>query len=134
MSRWWNSRAYDGNWDDGKLHDIVIGLTSLDSAEAMLDNSPIQMVNEGTLSHEDYPRTMPADSQTIFASKSDNAYYMVSSAFKVQRVAYSLNDIVIADFRAGVSQNNAGFFDVIAKTFHAGTGKFILGPNKKEEE
>ena len=78
------------------MHNIRIGMQSTSSAYSYLDETSISMTREGD--HTDL--TLPADSQTIFASKYNNQYYMKSSAYKVRRVAYSLNSSMLADFRA----------------------------------
>lgn len=118
QSRWWNSAANAGNWSDGNMHNIRIGMQSTSSAYSYLDETSISMTREGN--HTDI--TLPADSQTIFASKYDNQYYMMSSAYKVRRVAYSLNSNMLADFRAAKVYSQYGFYDVVSDVFHPAEG------------
>ena len=92
----------------------------------MLDDSNITIISEGSTSSQS--TSMPTDSQTIFGSKYDNAYYMVNSLFKVQRVAYALNNSILADFRAARKNDIYGFFDIVSNIFCPGTnGSFSYG-------
>lgn len=122
-TQFWNTSANRGNWRDGQFHAIEIGATSGTSATATVDNTSIPMtkVNGTDVS------TMPQDSQSIFATKYNNGFYLINKQYKVRRVAFALNGVILADFRAAEVGSNCGFYDIIAGVFHPGAGSFSKG-------
>ena len=123
LGRAWNNPAYAGSWDGGSFHVINVGAVSGSQISATLDGVDVGMslVSAGSFSD------LPTESQTIFASKADGGYYLLSSQYKVRRVAYKLDGVFLADFRAAAVNKIYGFYDVVGRKFAAGHGSLTAG-------
>lgn len=47
---------------------------------------------------------------------------MTNAIYKVRRVAFALNGVMLADFRAARVNGHYGFYDILNKTFSPGEG------------
>ncbi len=122
-AHFWNASSNVGNWNDGNIHNIEVGATGTNQVTASFDGSSIAMTRVGG----SIGGAIPNDTQAIFASKYNGAFYHVSSVFKIRRIAYLLDGILLSDFRAAEYGGEYGFYDEIAGVFHPATGGLISG-------
>ena len=122
-NQFWNSSGNNGNWNGGQFHVLETSLSGQTSATASVDgvNIPMSVVSFGQ------SLELPPDSQTVFASKTNGVFTLLNSAYKVRRVAYALDGVMLAEFRAAIAKDAFGMYDIISGVFHPGAGGFTAG-------